>query len=737
MQLAARGDLTVARLHMLARRTPHSIPVYLASRDHEPETPGERKAAPLITEFIWEVVQDLDETGLRLADSYHHSELRGARFVRKACEHVETRGLTAVTAEGYEKLPTALRWLADAHLEAGETIEGLASDLSLFRAGTLRALLPHAPGTEEAFLRALGWEAALPLLRLTRRIAARQHETTYGEEPDAPNSSDPESGVVDRREIVAALERAGPALAKELMAALRAGRIKVDNTTKLIEAVGGWNRKQIEKGLAHLGQINLKALGLLPLERTEEEVVERYRRLRQAARDCRTFGPERQTHTRAAVAAGLANLAQTAGYDDVGRMEWAVEARIADAAADPRALVGEYEVAVEMPELEPRVVVQRAGRMLATVPPAVRKAKEFAALREKVTDLKAQVARFRRSLEEMMTEGRPFAAADLSQASKLPALDKLLRRLVLKHPDGSYGLFGEDGVRDVDGRHLPLVDGIQVAHAVQLIADSSLRAWQRAIVAKRIVQPFKQVFREVYVLTDAERAADATLRFAGHKVDERVLRRLLQSRGWEVEAGDAPLPFRRYRAAGLRAWFDFPEARHFLGGDEPVASGAITFTEEASSGRWEANVPVPLARVPPVIVCEALRDADLMVSVARAGDDSFSAESYASRGDAVVALAELLGVPGVERDGRFVRVSGKLASYRIHLGSGTVHVEPANAVCILPEPKRKKTEGIWLPFAEDDERLAEVVSKVVLLAADHAIKDRAILAQIQAAAGVS
>ena len=724
LELAARDELTVARLHDLARYKAEAVPVHVAARDREPQSDSARAAAPIVNEFLWQIMQDLSERTLELAASYAHVDLHGARFVVKACEHIEARGISSLTAEEHDKLPKALRWLADAHLDAGETVEALAAQLARFKPVTLRTALPHAPATVEAFFSALGWTAALPLLRLTRRIAARTCETTHAS--DAPNSPDPASGVVDRAEVEAALRVAGPELARDLMVTLRAGRIKIDNTTKLVEAVGGRNRKEIEKGLNRLVQIDLKALGLLPLEHGAEEVVERYRRLRHAARDCRKYGPERQTNTQAAVLAGLANLAQTAGYDDVSRMEWAVESQIAEASADPRARVGEYEAAVEMPDLDPRVVVRRADRVLASVPPAVRKAKEYVALRDTAVEMKAQVTRFRRSLEDMMTEGRAFTAADLAGASRLPALERLVGRLVLRRPDGTTGLLVGGSLCGLDDATLPLVDGIQVAHPTQLISDGILRAWQRAIVAGRVVQPFKQVFREVYALTDAELGANETARFAGHRLDGRVLRRLLSARGWEVESGDAPLPFRRYRAAGLGVWFDFPDARHFFGGDEPVTSGSLSF---------RMNGRVPLAQVPAAVVSEAFRDADLMVAVARAGDEALSAESYERRGDTVVALAELLGVPGVEREGRFVRVRGQLARYRVHLGSGAVCVEPANVVCILPETRRKKADGIWLPFAEEDERLAEVVSKVVLLAADDSIEDAAIRAQIEAAGG--
>jgi hypothetical protein len=733
VDLAERGELTRGRLHDLARRCTSMVPVHLADRAYEAESPGERAAAPVVLEFLWESVQALDAEGLARADDYYGTRLRGTRFVLKACEHVEALGLASVTAQGSETLPRALRWLADAHPDSGETIGELTLALRRFAPRTLRALLPHAPATQDAFLQALGWEAAIPLAQVARRIAARQHETEYDETGDAPNCSDPESGVVDREAIATAIERAGAGVARDVLAALRAGEIEIANTIKLIEAVAGWNRKQVEKGLAQLGQVSLKALGLLPLERGADEVIERYKRLRQAARDCRKFGPERQANTRAAVAAGLANLAQTAGYGDVSRMEWTLEARISDAAADPRTAVGEYELTIEMPDLDPAIVVRRGERTLATVPPAVRKAKEYAALKETAAELKAQVARFRKTLEEAMVEGRPFAAQDLAQAARVPTLHRLLDRLVLLAPDGFHGLLRGDGLVAVDGTRRPLADGSEVAHPVRMIAAGTLREWQAAVVAQRIVQPFKQVFREVYALTEKERESEATARFAGHALDGRKVRRLLAARGWEVEPGDVPLPFRRHWSARLRAWFDFPEARHYLGEDEPVASGELYFTAESADGRWGAVRRMRLADVPPVLVSEAFRDADLLVSVARPADEAFSPESCASRGAAVVALAARLGVSAVETEGRFVKVAGKLARYRVHLGSGTVHVEPANAVCILPAPKRSRTDGIWLPFAEADERLAEVVSKVVLLAADETIKDQAILAQIRAA----
>jgi hypothetical protein len=73
-----------------------------------------------------------------------------------------------------------------------------------------------------------------------------------------------------------------------------------------------------------------------------------------------------------------------------------------------------------------------------------------------------------------------------------------------------------------------------------------------------------------------------------------------------------------------------------------------------------------------------------------------------------------------------------LGAYSVHLGSGIVHRQPGGALCIVPVHSQHRGR-LFLPFADDDPRTAEVLSKVLLLARDTAIKDPAILAQLLAA----
>jgi hypothetical protein len=65
----------------------------------------------------------------------------------------------------------------------------------------------------------------------------------------------------------------------------------------------------------------------------------------------------------------------------------------------------------------------------------------------------------------------------------------------------------------------------------------------------------------------------------------------------------------------------------------------------------------------------------------------------------------------------------------VHMGSGLVHRQPGGALCIIPVPYQHRGR-LFLPFADDDPKTAEVVSKMLLLARDTEIKDPTILEQI-------
>lgn len=161
------------------------------------------------------------------------------------------------------------------------------------------------------------------------------------------------------------------------------------------------------------------------------------------------------------------------------------------------------------------------------------------------------------------------------------------------------------------------------------------------------------------------------------------------------------------------------------------------------------RAPVPLEDVPPLVLSEAMRDVDLFVGVtsitldpewADRGEDphydywvnaSFGALTARAevRRDVLARLLPALKVADrVELGDRFVRVHGRRATYKVHLGSANVLIEPDDRyLCIVPAGGGAKR--VMLPF-EGDEVLAIILSKVLLLAGDDKITDPTILMQL-------
>jgi hypothetical protein len=60
-----------------------------------------------------------------------------------------------------------------------------------------------------------------------------------------------------------------------------------------------------------------------------------------------------------------------------------------------------------------------------------------------------------------------------------------------------------------------------------------------------------------------------------------------------------------------------------------------------------------------------------------------------------------------------------------------VHKQLGGSLCVVPVNAQHRGR-LFLPFADDDPRTAEVISKVLLLARDREIQDPTILQQIAA-----
>jgi hypothetical protein len=163
--------------------------------------------------------------------------------------------------------------------------------------------------------------------------------------------------------------------------------------------------------------------------------------------------------------------------------------------------------------------------------------------------------------------------------------------------------------------------------------------------------------------------------------------------------------------------------------------------------------PLALERVTAVVFSELMRDVDLFVSVASIGNDPTLGARNAGAHDEYwtrsafgpltetaktrqAVLRDLL--PGLTIAGRcrleerFLVVTGKLRTYRVHLGSSNIMMEPNDQYLCIVQDHQNAGGRVRLPF-EGDNTLSLILSKAFLLADDDKIKDASIMSQIKRA----
>jgi uncharacterized protein DUF4132 len=297
---------------------------------------------------------------------------------------------------------------------------------------------------------------------------------------------------------------------------------------------------------------------------------------------------------------------------------------------------------------------------------------------------------------------------------------------------------------------LPGVARVRVWHPLDASTEEIV-GWRSLLAEQRIRQPFKQAHREIYLPAPAERETRVySNRFAAHIVRYDQVYALAKQRGWAIRAlgpfdNDGGEQWRDFPAHGIRAsfWMETADEDPF----GPIAR--LAATDQVRFSRVGERDPLSLDEIPPRVFSEAMRDVDLFVGVASiaadptwldGGVDRFHAywhaHAFGELGESANVRREVLAdiIPGLriadrlELDDRYLRVRGNLNTYKIHLGSGNILMEPGDRfLCIVPA-RGAATRRLFLPF--DDERLSVILSKALMLAADDRITDPTIRRQL-------
>lgn len=484
---------------------------------------------------------------------------------------------------------------------------------------------------------------------------------------------------------------------------------------------------------------NVRLIGLAPLpagKKREGELKRRYNVLQEYNRYARTLSGLTKPQAMQALEIGLQNLASTAGYADPIRLEWALGAdELKDLAkGSVSATMEGVTVTLSLDEFsQPAIAVDRGGKVLKSPPPAVKKTPDVQGLYERAKEIKRKASRLRQVLEQAMCRGESFTAAELQTLSGHPLVSPLLNRLVLVG-EGIMGYPVKNGkaLQGHSGTLEPIKKNelLRIAHPHDLFASGDWSDWQGDCFRSERMQPFKQVFRELYLPTKQEKSdLNRSNRYAGQQVNPRQAYSLWGNRGWNTSED----VFKTFHELELTAAVSFNYGVTTPLEVEGLTLDAIQFYQRIN----HQSELLDVAKVPPRVFSEVMRDCDLVVSVAHRGgvDPEASASTVEMRSSLVRETALLLGMKNVRVKQNHVLVDGTLANYSIHLGSGTVHRLPGGAVCLVPVHSQHRGR-LFLPFADDDPRSAEVLSKVILLARDQEIQDPTLLAQLQAQGAV-
>jgi hypothetical protein len=378
-------------------------------------------------------------------------------------------------------------------------------------------------------------------------------------------------------------------------------------------------------------------------------------------------------------------------------------------------------------------------------------------------DVRKTLLAQRDRLESMYLAGRDWdLAAWRERYLDHPLIGVLARHLIWTFQSSGGAQVGTclDGtIVDVQDQPLESLDAstrVRLWHPLGW-EPAAVLAWREWLQRHEITQPFKQAHREIYLLTDAERATESySNRFAAHILRQHQFAALCQQRGW------------RYRLQG--AWdganvpsidllrWDLRAELWCEGIEEPeqrAASGVFRYvtTDQVRFSRIGRRELVRLAEVPTLVFSEVMRDVDLFVGVCSIGADpnwglreadprrdywqdfAFGklSESATTRREVLAhLLPRLTRLNGRwELADRFLGIRGDRRTYKIHLGSGNILMEPNDQyLCIVPRAGGELgSDQLFLPF-EGDTILAVIISKAFLLADDRSIKDPSILRQI-------
>lgn len=471
----------------------------------------------------------------------------------------------------------------------------------------------------------------------------------------------------------------------------------------------------------------LMSYPLAPLK-NQKDVLHRYEFLQKFLKESKQFGAQRRASEAKAVSMGMQNLAMRSGYADVTRLTLNMETEMAQVMKPyfQWQEIGDVKLKIVIgADKKPCVVCEKNGKTLKSIPAKIKKEPKVVEINDVYKQLREQYRRAKAMMEQFMEDGVEFTAQEMANLQKNPVIQPILQDLVYVYKEQTGFLQGMILINEKgEEQKLTPKKTLRIAHPYDLWSLGVWHSYQKLLFERQIKQPFKQVFRELYVKTEEEADRTNSLRYAGNQIQPKKTVACLKNRRWvaDYEDGLQKVYYDENIVARIYALADW-----FSPSD--IEAPTLEWVEFSNRKTFQ---PIRIKDVPDRIFSEVMRDVDLAVSVAHAGgvDPQTSHSTMEMRRAIAEFNLPLFGLDNVTFEGNHAVIAGKRGTYTVHLGSGVVFQQGGTQLAILPVHSQHRGK-LFLPFLDEDPKTAEIMSKIILFAEDMKIKDPYILQQIK------
>ncbi|RAJ82021.1 uncharacterized protein DUF4132 [Chitinophaga dinghuensis] len=414
---------------------------------------------------------------------------------------------------------------------------------------------------------------------------------------------------------------------------------------------------------------------------------------------------------------------------------------------------GGYMMGIDLLKTGPtEIVILENGRPAVKVPSAVQKelTTKFKPIRQELKKISTQYTLQKNRVEEIYRHNREWKFEEWEPYYiSHPFTGAIGKLLIWEFTNGNRAtsaIYQQGGFVNLNGENVEWAEDkettVRLWHPVTASSEAT-EDWRRYCIDHQLKQPFRQAFREVYRANEND--DKWTELFEGHIVKQKQYEALCKMRGWSTGSFKHKDSSFILPAYNLSAYFQIADQLI----DEKVDGRFLQVTGIIHFERNKRELPIQ--EIPPVAFSEIMRDIDMIVSVSTIGGEYIQVaevmeqtrnyyNQYAKRKLSPIAavrrdilqmlLPSLAFGDRCKLEGEYLYVTGRLASYKIHLSIGLAYNSKTDRYIGIRPNLTERSATQYLPD-EGDLMLTVILSKASILATDNEITDKEILPDIR------